>query len=207
MRCWAAVGIRQPSPGVNKPGSQRFTEHVLRKQSLHKAGFEMTFWALVDTKTKVLSADSNEITDSKTRALNKIFWDITRESVELRQCKRGGQTRSAAMTAGHHCRTEKRGADAETPLHVAELLHTFQVNLMWTKLYMGFPDGSEVKASACNAGDLGSIPGSGRSPGEMANHFSILAWRIPWTEEPGGLWASLVARMLKTPPAMQETWV
>ena len=30
----------------------------------------------------------------------------------------------------------------------------------------GFPDGSEVKASACNAGDLGLIPGSGRSPGE-----------------------------------------
>ena len=31
---------------------------------------------------------------------------------------------------------------------------------------MGFPGGSEVKASACNAGDPGSIPGSGRSPGE-----------------------------------------
>ena len=30
----------------------------------------------------------------------------------------------------------------------------------------GFPGGSEVKASACNTGDLGSIPGSGRSPGE-----------------------------------------
>ena len=33
-------------------------------------------------------------------------------------------------------------------------------------LYKGFPGGSEVKASACNAADLGSIPGSGRSPGE-----------------------------------------
>ena len=31
---------------------------------------------------------------------------------------------------------------------------------------IGFPGGSEVKASACNVGDLGSIPGSGRSPGE-----------------------------------------
>ena len=31
---------------------------------------------------------------------------------------------------------------------------------------MGFPGGSEGKVSACNAGDLGSIPGSGRSPGE-----------------------------------------
>ena len=51
-----------------------------------------------------------------------------------------------------------------------------------------FPGGSEVKVSACSAGDLGSIPGSGRSPGEgNATHSSILAWRIPWTEEPGGL--------------------
>ena len=32
--------------------------------------------------------------------------------------------------------------------------------------YMGFPASSKVKASARNAGDLGSIPGSGRSPGE-----------------------------------------
>ena len=31
---------------------------------------------------------------------------------------------------------------------------------------LGFPGGSEVKASACNEGDLDSIPGSGRSPGE-----------------------------------------
>ena len=49
----------------------------------------------------------------------------------------------------------------------------------------GFPGGSEVKAPACNMGNPGSIPGSGRSPG--ATHSSILAWRIPWTEEPGGL--------------------
>ena len=33
-------------------------------------------------------------------------------------------------------------------------------------IYLGFPGGSEVKATACNAGDLGSVPGSGRSPGE-----------------------------------------
>ena len=36
--------------------------------------------------------------------------------------------------------------------------------------------------------DTGSIPGSGRSPEQgMATHSSILAWRIPWTEESGGL--------------------
>ena len=41
------------------------------------------------------------------------------------------------------------------------------------------PGGSDGKASACNEGDLGSIPGSGRSPGEgNGNHSSILAWKI-----------------------------
>ena len=44
------------------------------------------------------------------------------------------------------------------------------------------------KESACNAGDLDWIPGSERSPQEgMAALSSILAWRIPWTEESGGL--------------------
>ena len=39
--------------------------------------------------------------------------------------------------------------------------------------------------SACNVGDLGSIPGLGRSPGE-GNGNPLLAWRIPRMEEPGG---------------------
>ena len=52
----------------------------------------------------------------------------------------------------------------------------------------GFPGGSVVKNPPANAGDVGSIPGLGRSPGEgTASHSSILAWRIPWTEEPSGL--------------------
>ena len=96
--------------------------------------------------------------------------------------------------------------------------------------YPGFPGFSVGKESACDAGDAGLNPGSGRSPGEgkerhplqysraflvaqmvvenppamqetwvqslgwddplekgMATHSSILAWRIPWTEEPGRL--------------------
>ena len=45
-----------------------------------------------------------------------------------------------------------------------------------------------VKTLPSNAGSLDLIPGSGRSPGEgNDNHSSILAWRIPWTEEPGGI--------------------
>ena len=44
-----------------------------------------------------------------------------------------------------------------------------------------------VVKNPASAGDVGLIPGSGRSPGEgMATHFNILAWVIPWTMEPGG---------------------
>ena len=51
-----------------------------------------------------------------------------------------------------------------------------------------FPGGSDSKESAYNAGDPGSIPGSGRSlEKSTAIHSGILAWRIPWTEEPGRL--------------------
>ena len=50
------------------------------------------------------------------------------------------------------------------------------------------PRGAVVKKQPANAGDTGSIPGSGRSPQEeMAICSKILAWEIPWTEEPGGL--------------------
>ena len=51
---------------------------------------------------------------------------------------------------------------------------------------LDFPGGSDGKASACNAGDLGLS--NGREDAlekEMATHSSIRAWRIPWTEEPG----------------------
>ena len=51
-----------------------------------------------------------------------------------------------------------------------------------------FPGGSDGKVSVYNVGDLDSIPGLGRSlVKEMATYSSILAWEIPWTEEPGGL--------------------
>ena len=52
----------------------------------------------------------------------------------------------------------------------------------------GFPGGSDGEDSACNVGDLGSIPGQ-EDPLEkgMATHSNILVWRIPRTEDPGGL--------------------
>ena len=105
---------------------------------------------------------------------------------------------------------------------MSQVIHSY----FW--LIGGFPHSSVGKESACNAGEPGSIPGSDRSPGEgigyplqcswaslvarlvknppalwetqvrsldwedplekgMATHSSILAWRIPWTEEPGRL--------------------
>ena len=49
-------------------------------------------------------------------------------------------------------------------------------------IFLGFPCGSAGKESACNVGDLGSIPGL-EDPLEKgkATHSSILTWRIPWT--------------------------
>ena len=90
-------------------------------------------------------------------------------------------------------------------------------------------NGSEVKASAWNAEDPGSIPGLGRSPGEGNGHSSSLAWRIPWREEPsrlqsmglqpvgqlsdfmttrtGNYRAFWLAQTVKNLPAVQETQV
>ena len=64
-----------------------------------------------------------------------------------------------------------------------------ELNRGFRKIVRGreFPGSSVSKEFACNAGDPGSIPGSGRSPEEMATYSSILAWRIPWTEETGGV--------------------
>ena len=59
----------------------------------------------------------------------------------------------------------------------------------------GFPDSSVAKESTCNAGDPGSIPGSGRSPGEG------IGYPLQYS------WAPLVAQLIKNPPAMWETWV
>ena len=59
---------------------------------------------------------------------------------------------------------------------------------------MGFPCGSADEESACNVGDLGSIPGLGRSRGEGKGYPLQYSW------------ASLVAQLVKNPPAMRETW-
>ena len=60
---------------------------------------------------------------------------------------------------------------------------------------MGFPDSSVGKESTCNAEDPGSIPVLGRSAGEG------IGYPLQYS------WASLVAQLVKNPPAMWETWV
>ena len=58
---------------------------------------------------------------------------------------------------------------------------------MASPLELGFPGGSNDKESAYNAGDPGSIPGLEDTLEKgIATQSSILAWRIPWTEQPGG---------------------
>ena len=53
---------------------------------------------------------------------------------------------------------------------------------------MDFPGGSDGKESACNAGDMGLIPGSGRSPGEgNGDPLQYSCLENPWTGEPDGL--------------------
>ena len=59
----------------------------------------------------------------------------------------------------------------------------------------GFPDSSVGKEYSYNAGDPGSIPGSGRYTGEGIGY------------PPQCSWASLLAQLVKNPSAMQETWV
>ena len=62
-------------------------------------------------------------------------------------------------------------------------------------LVLVFPCGSASKESTFNAGDPGSIPGSGRSSGEGKRYPLQYSW------------ASLVVQLVKNPPAMPETWV
>ena len=60
---------------------------------------------------------------------------------------------------------------------------------------MGFLGSSVGKESAFNAGDPGSIPGSGRSSGEG------IGYPLQYS------WGSLMAQLVRNPPVMQETWV
>ena len=79
---------------------------------------------------------------------------------------------------------------------LVERLSLISTEIGWTFIGMGFSGSSDGKESACDAGDPGSIPGLGRFlEKRMAIHSRILAWRNPWTEEPGGLWSMGLQRV------------
>ena len=67
--------------------------------------------------------------------------------------------------------------------------------IMAPSFCLGFPGGSDGEESACSVGDLGAIPGLGRSPG--GGNGCPLQYS----------WASLVTQPVKNPSAMQQIWV
>ena len=81
---------------------------------------------------------------------------------------------------------------AQVEKYIIKLYVVYFVHL---KRLMGFPDSSVGKESACNAGDLSLIPGSGRSAGEGIGYLLQYSW------------ASLEAQLVKNLPAMWETWI
>ena len=77
----------------------------------------------------------------------------------------------------------------------SQLKDRTQVSLISGRFIWSFLDSSVGKESACNAGDPGSIPGPGRSTGEE------IGCPLQYS------WASLVAQLVKNPPAMLKTWL
>ena len=72
----------------------------------------------------------------------------------------------------------------------------------WEILGWGFPGGSEGKASACNAGDLGSIPGLGRSPGE--GNGNPLQYSCLENPMDGGAWWARVHGVAKSRTGLND---
>ena len=66
------------------------------------------------------------------------------------------------------------------------LSHRFTLHFPVDRLGAGFPGGSDGKASACSVGDLGLIPGSGRSPGE--GNGNLLQYSCLENSMDGGAW-------------------
>ena len=107
----------------------------------------------------------------------------------------GGLLSMGLHRVGHDWSDLAAAAAAEVLYQVPRCLLEIFIKLHLTQ---DFPGGSVVKNLPANAGDardMGLIPGSGRSPDRvMATHSSILAWEIPWTEEPGGLQIPRIAK-------------
>ena len=86
----------------------------------------------------------------------------------------------------------------ETPVQLLGQEDPQRRDRLPTPVFLGFLSDSDGKESTCSVGDLSSILELGKSLEEgMATHSSILAWRIPRTEEPGGLQSMGLQRVTK----------
>ena len=90
----------------------------------------------------------------------------------------GGQESGCSLLAG---------SSASGSITKLESRPKLGLYLCEASLYQGFPGGSESKESACNAGDGGFDPRVGKVPWRKEWLPTPAAWRIPWTDEPGGL--------------------
>ena len=97
--------------------------------------------------------------------------------------------------------------------NLVHIYHCYSPNTFFDKLvvqkliinslkYQGFPDGSEVKVSACKAGDLGLIPESGRSPGE--GNGNPLQYSCLENSMDGGVWWATVHGVAKSRTRLSE---
>ena len=96
------------------------------------------------------------------------------------------------LLLGHGCARRAAGRQAAPGerltllAHRSPLSHCFNLHFPVDMLGAGFPGGSDGKASACNAGDLGLIPGSGRSPRE--GNGNLLQYSCLENSMDGGAW-------------------
>ena len=79
---------------------------------------------------------------------------------------------------------KNRPAMQETPVRVLGQQDPWRRDRLPTPVFLDLPGGSDSKESTCNVGDLGWEDALEEG---MATHSCVLAWRIPWTENPGGL--------------------
>ena len=183
MTAWASTARPAPRPsGPGEGGSQRRARAQLQGQGLAQSAPPRGLWPLWGWARSTRAGREGRAGAA-----------LQRVPVSGHSCLEPGDPDSSQegscprLPRPHHRGLLGPEAVAETPALQLEVLRL----VLALDLSGGSPGRSVVKNPLANAGgtgDGGSIPGSGRSPEkEMTAHSSILAWRIPWTEEPGGL--------------------
>ena len=112
---------------------------------------------------------------------------------------------------GHWKAPGEKGTDESTMFECFEKNTDRLTENFWDNnyRYRGFPGGWDGKESVCNLGDPGLVPGSGRAPGVGSGNQLRYSWRIPWTNQPGGLQSmgsQRVGHDCGTKHLMIDTW-